>query len=83
MKVNGLFTSWRTSAQGVPQESVIGPLLSNIYINDLLMISSDTDTYKYADHTTYHAHDTSTAKVIGKLEKAVTVPYGLIIITLN
>ena len=55
----------------MPQGSALGPFLFNSYINDLLLISSDTDICNYADDTIYYAHGTSTAKVMGKIGKAV------------
>ena len=67
-KINKKFSSWQELIQGVPQRSVLGPLLFNIYLNDLFYIAESTNVCNFADDTTFYACDRDVNSLINRLE---------------
>ena len=55
VKVNNSFSQWTELLLGVPQGSVLGPLLFNIYLNDLMWFIVNGDVCNYADDTTLYS----------------------------
>ena len=67
-KVNVSFSDWLELLCGVPQGSVLGPLLFNIYINYLFYLFINTHVCNFADDTSLSAGDIKLEDLIHKLE---------------
>ena len=51
-KIEGKYSTWEELLTGVPQGSVLGPILFNIYLNDLFYIVEYSNICNFADDTT-------------------------------
>ena len=51
--INGSFSSWNVAITGVPQGLILGPLLLNIFLNDICFLLSKCQLCNYADDNTF------------------------------
>ena len=69
-KINSEFSSWEEILFGVPQGSILGPLLFNIFLCDLFFIMNNVDFASYADDNTPFFVGKDLDDVISKLQNA-------------
>ena len=68
VKVNGPFSFWKEMKLCVPHRSVLGPLLFNIFINDIFLLLNETEICYYADDTTIQCSHQELKEVTLRLE---------------
>ena len=54
-KIENDISNWRKITTGVPQGSILGPLLFNIFINDIFLFVESSNVCNYADDSTLFA----------------------------
>ena len=54
-KVGSAYSKWSKIRRGTPQESILGPLLFYIFINDIFMIIQQSDICNLADDNTLYS----------------------------
>ena len=69
-KINNAFSRYSEIIYGVPQGSILGPLLFNVYICEIFFDIIECDIASYADDNTPYNFDFSLDNVISNLEKS-------------
>ena len=69
IQIGEAYSSWIDIILGVPPGSILGPLLYNIYINEIFYFTEETTIANFADDNTPYICDKSIDLVLSKLEK--------------
>ena len=69
VRINSNYSTWSEIITGVPQGSILGPLIFNIYLIDLFLFTDDADIANYADDNSPYACHLDMDAVILQLEK--------------
>ena len=69
-RVNNSYSTWFEILFAVPQSSILGPLLCNIFLADLFFVLSETDIVNYADDNKPYTSSNDVNGLIKSLEEA-------------
>ena len=72
-KVDGSYSSWKDIRKGVQQGSILGPLLFNIFINDIFYFTDKSNVANFADDNTVYTTESNTITLLAILKDEATI----------
>ena len=83
-EIDNAYSSWQNIFYGVPQGSILGPLIFNIDLCDLFFVINHENIANYADDNTPYVSGKNIDEVVKFLEKSLRVIFnGLVTISLK
>ena len=73
VKLFNTVSEWLEIKLGIPQGSILGPLLFNIFLNNIFLFLEETSICNFADDNTIYASSKCTENVILKLKNDVEI----------
>ena len=73
VNVNNKFSAWEFIYSGVPQVSILGPLLFNIFIDDIFSFLTTFEMCNYADDNTLHTYNRDFHQIQEYLKKVFEI----------
>ena len=67
-KIGSAYSDWANEIHGIPQGSTLGPLLFNIFINDIFFVVEKSGIRNFADDNTLYSHDSNLHLILNNLE---------------
>ena len=68
VKIKNTRSPWKYVTNGVPQGSILGPLLFNIFINDMFVFIDNCTLYNYADDNSMSVSSENIQRVLNLLQ---------------
>ena len=72
-KIGSSYSDWDNVTRGIPQRSILGPLLFNIFINNIFLLVEKSDICKFADDNTLSACGDSLSVILKSLEHDIKI----------
>ena len=75
VKINNSYSFWSVIKHAVPQGSILGPILFNIFLCDMFFMINNIDIASYADDKTPYSVGKSQYELETKFQKALVKPF--------
>ena len=73
VRIKNVYSTYQTILAGVPQGSILGPILFNIFISDLTLFIQKAEIHNFADDNTLSAHACNIPNLLTLLEEESTI----------